>query len=238
MHSTRYIHNIYIIGIALLLHGCDKNALDSASHAISMSPSQVSGGTRALIEDVDDLMLMGHTDTVEYIEGWNTNPFELTLKDGKLYGLGTCDMKGGVAAILKAVSEIDFSKLIYGIKLYFTYDEEISFKGMYEIVESKEKFPEVMIFGEPTNNEKMIGSKGLLEYEIEFLGVKAHSSNPVKGISANLNAVKFLNEINEFYENNIKEFKDSNFEIPYTTMNIGTINGGSNHEPKNQSDPE
>ena len=59
MHSTRYIHYIYIIGIAFLLHGCDKNALDSASHAISMSPSQVSGGTRALIEDVDDLTNLG-----------------------------------------------------------------------------------------------------------------------------------------------------------------------------------
>jgi len=179
------------------------------------------------IKENQKIGFLGHTDTVEFIDGWNTNPFNLTEKNGYLYGLGACDMKGGIAAILKAVSEIDFSKIKYGMKLYFTYDEEIGFKGMYEIVNSKENFPEVMIFGEPTNNEKMIGSKGLLEYKINFYGIKAHSSNPSKGLSANLNAVKFLNELDEFYEKDIKTFNNISFEIPYTTMNIGTINGGS-----------
>ena len=54
---------------------------------------------------------LGHTDTVEYIEGWNINPFELAEKGGKLFGLGACDMKGGIAAILDAVSSINLSKL-------------------------------------------------------------------------------------------------------------------------------
>ena len=112
--------------------------------------------------------------------------------DNKLYGLGVCDMKGGIAAMLQAISEIDFKNLKYGMKLYFTYDEEIGFGGTYDIVKSKESFPEYMIFGEPTNNEMLVGSKGLLEYELNFIGVKAHSSNPEKGISANLNAVKLL----------------------------------------------
>ena len=124
---------------------------------------------------------LGHTDTVEYIDGWDTNPFELINKDGKLYGLGTCDMKGGIAAILDAVSKIDLNKLKYGMKLYFTYDEEIGFNGIYDIVKSEEVFLEYMIFGEPTNNEMLVGSKGLLEYELNFIGLKAHSSNPRKG---------------------------------------------------------
>lgn len=170
---------------------------------------------------------LGHTDTVEYIEGWNTNPFELKCIDNKLYGLGVCDMKGGIAAILDTVSKLDFKNLKYGIKLYFTYDEEIGFGGVYDIIKSNEKFPEYMIFGEPTNNELLIGSKGLLEYELNFIGIKAHSSNPDKGISANMNAVKFLTELDEFYKKEIKIFKENNFEIPYTTMNVGTINGGS-----------
>ena len=84
-----------------------------------------------------------------------------------------------------------------------------------------------MVFGEPTNNEILSGSKGILEYELEFLGIKAHSSNPEKGKSANLNAIKFLMELNEFYEKNIKIFENKSFEIPYTTMNIGVIKGGS-----------
>ena len=170
---------------------------------------------------------LGHTDTVEYIEGWNTNPFELTQEQEKLYGLGACDMKGGIAAVLDAVSKIDFSKLSYGIKLYFTYDEEIGFGGIYDIIDSNEVFPEIMIFGEPTNNEMLVGSKGLLEYELSFKGIKAHSSNPAKGKSANMNAVKLLFELEEFYNEEIKKYEQKNYEVPYTTMNIGTINGGS-----------
>ena len=170
---------------------------------------------------------LGHTDTVEYIDGWDTKPLELTKKDNKLYGLGTSDMKGGIAAILEAVSKIDFTTLKFGMKLYFTYDEEIGFGGIREIVNNKEIFPEVMIFGEPTNNEILVGSKGLLEYHFNFIGKKAHSSNPEKGISANINAIKFFAELNEFYEKDIKPFKEESYEIPYTTMNIGIINGGS-----------
>lgn len=173
------------------------------------------------------LGFLGHTDTVEYIDGWNTNPFELTNVDGKLYGLGACDMKGGVAAMLQAVAEIDFTKLKNGMKLYFTYDEEIGFGGIYDIANNKEKFPEVMIFGEPTNNEMLVGSKGLLEYELKFKGLKAHSSNPAKGKSANMNAVRFLSELDKFYEEKIKTSKEESYEVPYTTMNVGLINGGS-----------
>ena len=173
------------------------------------------------------LGFLGHTDTVEYVDGWNTNPFELTNIDNKLYGLGTCDMKGGMAAMLDAISKIDFTKLTYGMKLYLTYDEEIGFTGIYDIINTKEKFPETMIFGEPTNNEILIGSKGLLECELSFKGIKAHSSNPTKGKSANMNAVKFLTELDEFYNKKIINFQEQSYEIPYTTMNVGIINGGS-----------
>ena len=62
---------------------------------------------------------LGHTDTVEYIEGWNTNPFELAEKCGKLFGLGVCDMKGGIAAILDTVSSINLSRLNNRTKIIF-----------------------------------------------------------------------------------------------------------------------
>lgn len=172
------------------------------------------------------LGFLGHTDTVEYIEEFK-NPFELIQKDGYLYGLGACDMKGGIAAMLDAVSSIDFNKLNYGMKLYFTYDEEIGFGGTYELVKNNENFPDYMIFGEPTNNEYLTGGKGLIEYEIYFKGLKAHSSTPDKGISANLNAVDFISELKEFYNNNIKTDIQKKFEIPYTTMNVGIIDGGT-----------
>lgn len=169
---------------------------------------------------------LGHTDTVEYIEEFK-DPFDLKLKDNMLYGLGVCDMKGGIAAMLDAVKQIDFNKLNYGMKLYFTYDEEIGFGGTYELVNNNENFPEIMIFGEPTNNEILNGSKGLLEMKIDFIGLKAHSSDPEKGISANLNAAKFLYELDKFYKERIKVEEEPNFLIPYTTMNVGIINGGT-----------
>lgn len=177
--------------------------------------------------DNPTLGFLGHTDTVEYIEGWNTNPFKLTEKDDKLYGLGVCDMKGGIAAFLDALLEIDLTNIKNGIKLYFTYDEEREFKGINNIINNNEHFPDFVIFGEPTNNEVLIGCKGLLECDLYFKGIKAHSSNPDKGISANLNAVKFLSELEEFYLNNIKNKINENYEIPYTTMNVGILKGGS-----------
>lgn len=170
---------------------------------------------------------LGHTDTVECIDGWNSNPFILTDKRDKLYGLGSCDMKGGIAAILDAINDIDLDQVKNGIKLYFTYDEEINFSGINELLKNNEKFPDFMVFGEPTNNEIVIGSKGLLQFDLSFKGKTTHASTPDKGKSANLNAIHFLNELENFYLKNIKKDINMNYEIPYTTMNIGLLNGGS-----------
>lgn len=173
------------------------------------------------------LGFLGHVDTVEYAEGWETSPFKLKIKNGFIYGLGTCDMKGGIAAIIDAILETDFYKLNHGIKLYLTYDEEIGFGGINDLINKNEEFPETIIFGEPTDNEVLIGSKGLFELELNFIGKKAHASNPNKGKSANINAINALFELNKFYEEHIKVEKDIKYEIPYTTMNIGIINGGT-----------
>lgn len=168
---------------------------------------------------------LGHTDTVQSGSDWTYNPLEMTEIYNKLYGLGTCDMKGGIAAILKSVLDTDWNKLSYGIKLFFTYDEEIGFEGIKEINSLSIEMPENMIIGEPTNNEIMNGSKGLLELQIEFDGKSAHSSNPEKGVNAIEKCTDFLVELKEFY-NTLKLEIDNRFEIPYTTMNIGKINGG------------
>ncbi len=174
-----------------------------------------------------NLGFLGHMDTVEPGNQWKMNPFEMQEKNGKLYGLGVCDMKGGIAAMLTAVSQVNFGNLRKGMKLYFTYDEEIGFSGIRDAIRQEKTFPDTMIFGEPTNNEIMVGSKGLMEYQISFKGVKAHSSTPEKGKSAIRSAIGFMNELQEFYELDIKKEQNANFEIPYTTMNIGKIQGGS-----------
>ncbi len=173
------------------------------------------------------LGFLGHTDTVEFTDGWKYEKFALTKIEDKIYGLGVCDMKSGIAAIISAVSQINFSKINKGIKLYFTYDEEIGFTGIKDVINYEKNFPQMMIIGEPTNNEIIVGSKGLMEYKISFKGIKTHSSTPEKGKSAIMNAIAFINDLNNFYQNEIKSNLNKKFEIPYTTMNIGKIEGGS-----------
>lgn len=170
---------------------------------------------------------IGHSDTVEYIDGWNTDPFLLTKIDNNLYGLGACDMKGGIAAFLSAISDIDLKKLKYGIRVYITYDEEIGFTGIKEIVRKKEIFPEYVLVGEPTENKEMIGCKGLFAIKLYTKGIKVHSSTPDKGISANTNMIRLLCELEDFYNDKIRNIKDDKYEISNTTMNIGLLNGGS-----------
>lgn len=164
---------------------------------------------------------IGHTDTVDY-ESWNGEPFVLQEIDNKLIGLGACDMKGGISAILYTISKIDLNK--NKLALYFTYDEEISFKGINTIKDMI--VPNNIIIGEPTNNIPIYGTKGLLELHINIYGTKCHSSTPNKGKNAIKECIKFINELEEYYEDDIKKDIVNDFEIPYTTMNIGLINGG------------
>jgi len=172
-------------------------------------------------DESPNIGFIGHTDTVDY-ESWDGSPFELQEDGDKLIGLGSCDMKGGVASILKAISNIDLNK--NKIALYFTNDEEIGFGGIHDIKD--QIVPNNIIIGEPTNNIPIYGTKGLLELEIEFYGVKCHSSTPDKGINAIYECIDFIQKLKKFYENKIKKENIVDFEIPYTTMNIGIIKGG------------
>ena len=164
---------------------------------------------------------IGHTDTVDY-ESWDGNPFILQEKEDKLIGLGACDMKGGIAAILSTISKLDLTK--NNLALYFTNDEEISFAGIKNI--KNDIISENIIIGEPTNNIPIYGTKGVLEVKIEFYGIKCHSSTPNKGISAIYESIKFIKSIQKYYEKELKSEIVPDFEIPYTTMNIGMIKGG------------
>ena len=162
----------------------------------------------------------GHTDTVcSNIE----KPFELTEKNGDLYGLGACDMKGGISAILKAVSEINFDELEYGMMLVFTFDEETDFGGIKEFVKAGIRYPEYVLLGEPTDNIPMNGSKGVIEYHFNFYGKRVHSSMIEE--SSNINCIKFFSELlklNDYFEKS----ENNEYLFKHSTMNIGLMNGG------------
>ena len=172
-------------------------------------------------DEKPNIGFIGHTDTVDY-ESWDGNPFELKIDGDKLIGLGSCDMKGGIASILYTISKIDLKK--NKIALYLTNDEEIGFEGI-DTIKDLIVAPNIII-GEPTNNVPIYGTKGVLELVIEFYGIKCHSSTPDKGKNAIYDCVDFINKLKKFNEKVIKNRINNNFEIPYTTMNIGMINGG------------
>ena len=164
---------------------------------------------------------VGHTDTVDF-DSWDGNPFELQEKDNKLIGLGVCDMKGGIASILSCLSKLDLTK--NKLALYFTNGEETTFEGIYDICDKI--IPNNLIVGEPTDNIPVYATKGLLEYRVIFFGKKCHSSTPEQGENAIYKCVKFIEELKKYYENKLQKDLNLNFEVPYTTMNIGLINGG------------
>lgn len=110
--------------------------------------------------------------------------------------------------------------------LVFTYDEEIGFGGIKKVINLDIKLPKKFIIGEPTNNELLLGSKGLVEYKVIFKGKKAHSSTPFKGKNAIFEAMNFVSELKDFYEKEIKNDLDESFSVPYSTFNVGMINGG------------
>lgn len=172
------------------------------------------------------LSFVGHTDVVPEGDNWNYPPFDLTIEKDKLIGRGVADMKGGISAFLYTLSNINLNELKKGIRVCFTYDEEIGFNGIKELINNNIDFCKYSIVGEPTDNYPCIGSKGLLEYELMFKGTKVHSSTPIPNESSNENSILFLNDVLKL-NNKFKKETCNLFDVPYNTINIGTINGGS-----------
>ena len=171
-----------------------------------------------------NLMFIGHTDTVNY-SNWTYNPFKLARDGNKLHGLGTCDMKGGIAAFLSALNEIKLNELKNGIQIVLTFDEEKKFEGIKLVKDLQDDWPNNVIVGEPTSLIPVTNTKGCMEYKAIFKGKAAHSSNLNKGKNAIIMSIPFINGLIDF-SNTLKVDQNVLFEIPCTTMNIAEIKGG------------
>ncbi len=183
------------------------------------------GNKKVLIAKRGDSKLgfVCHTDTVSPSGNWSYDPYALTIDDNQMYGLGTSDMKGGIAALICALSELDTN---YPCTIYFTYDEELNFGGIKTLIKELTNFPEMLVFPEPTDLVPIIASKGCLEFEVTITGKSAHSSTPNKGDNAILKTMAFINDIKK-YANYLKKDINPIYEIPYATFNLGIINGGT-----------
>ena len=179
------------------------------------------------------IIFSGHTDVVPVSKGWSTDPFNAEIKNDKLYGRGSCDMKGFIACVLAYAPILSKSSLDRDIHFSFTFDEETACKGAPILIKELKKrgiTDGICIVGEPTNMKIIDAHKGCYEYTTYFEGLAGHSSEPEKGVSAVEYASKYVNKLFELREKlKNKELKDSIFSPPYSTMQVGGIFGGIAH---------
>jgi len=182
---------------------------------------------------VKPIILSGHTDTVPVSKSWSTDPFKATIKEDKLYGRGSCDMKGFIACTLAfapVFSKVDLNRDIH---FSFTFDEETACLGAPILIKElkKRKIQNgICIVGEPTNMKIIAAHKGCYEYTTYFEGLAGHSSMPHKGVSADEFASRYANKLIELREELKKRVqKDSIFDPPHSTLSIGGIKGGIAH---------
>jgi acetylornithine deacetylase len=179
------------------------------------------------------IILSGHTDVVPVSKGWSTDPFTATVKNDKLYGRGSCDMKGFIACTLAFAPIYSKSNLDRDIHFSFTFDEETACQGAPILIEElkKRKIKDgICIIGEPTNMKIIDAHKGCYEYTTYFNGLAGHSSAPHKGVSAVEYASRYVNKLIELREK-LKDRapKDSIFDPPHSTLSIGGVFGGTAH---------
>lgn len=178
------------------------------------------------------VILSGHTDVVPVAgQAWDTDPWVVTERDGRLYGRGTCDMKGFLALALAHVPQMLDAGLTRPIQLALSYDEEVGCAGVIPMVhEMALRLPraDVCIVGEPSMMKAVTGHKGALGYETHVHGFEVHSSLIHRGVSAVMNAARLI----EWHrlameENEVRADRTSLYEPPWTTLHAGTIAGGT-----------
>lgn len=182
------------------------------------------------------IVLSGHTDVVP-VEGqdWDSNPFEAVIKGDKLYGRGACDMKGFIASALsllpKAVALSKQGSLAKPLHLALSFDEEVGCLGaplMLEDLKQRGIRPDYCIVGEPSSMKMVIAHKGISVFRCSVHGKSAHSSLTHQGVNAISYAAKLIGFIDELAGQLVESDQvDPLFDVPYSTLSIGTIQGGT-----------
>ena len=179
------------------------------------------------------LVLSGHMDVVPAGEGWRSDPFELTERDGLLYGRGSADMKGFLALAANVARAVDPAALAHPLVLLFTYDEELGTLGARHFRDSwpaAHPLPREAVIGEPTELRPVGVHKGHLKARFTFHGVAAHSAYPHLGRNAIEPAGRLIVALAELRRRLDEERLPSSRhfpEVPAPSLNVATVHGGA-----------
>ena len=220
-----------------LIKYCEKKLEESG--ATSFKTFNKSGSQANLFSTISDkdnsnnkgIILSGHTDVVPALSSeWTSDPYIAREKDNKVYGRGTCDMKGFIACTLAVAPLFASKKLRAPIHFSYTFDEETGCLGAPLVLADLKKKNinfSACIIGEPTNMKAINAHKGYNEYITHFTGLSGHASNPERGISAIEYAIRYSNKLLELKDKLKKRNStNANFSPSYTTLQIGKISGG------------
>lgn len=194
---------------------------DKASLLASVGPA-VPGG----------IILSGHSDVVP-VDGqpWSSDPFALTERDGRLYGRGTCDMKGFLALYLSLLPEMLAQPLKVPLHFAISYDEEVGCIGVLPMVRriaGELPAPRACIVGEPTEMGLVVAHKSINSYFVRVQGREAHSSMPQLGANAiHAAALLVAKLVAMVKEREANPIPGSTFVPPWTTIHVGRIEGGT-----------
>jgi len=179
--------------------------------------------------DRPGVLLSGHTDVVPVIgQDWSHEPFKATVEDGKVFGRGTADMKGFVASTLRAA--LNAGELVTPLHLALSYDEEIGCVGvrsMIEMLKAAPFRPRFCIVGEPTAMGVATGHKGKTAFRVTCIGQEAHSALAPTGLNAIYLASDMIQAIRKVQEKVALGAQDEDYDVAYSTLHVGTINGGT-----------
>ena len=175
------------------------------------------------------LVLSGHTDTVPFdADRWTTDPFAMTRRDDRLYGLGATDMKGFFPVIFAALDRLKLraEQLKHPLIVLATADEESSMAGARALSRQDLKSPRFALIGEPTSLRPIRLHKGIAMERIHIQGQAGHSSNPGLGNNAIDGLLQVLSSLKHFREELALRFSHPGFAIPEPTLNFGCVHGG------------
>jgi acetylornithine deacetylase len=207
------------------------------SHDIKSERVQTEDGLKSSLhavigpEDTPGIGLSGHTDVVPVVgQNWSTDPFTLTQKGSRLYGRGSCDMKGFIACILSHVPEFKTRTLKTPIHLLLSYDEEVGCTGVRPMISELGKLlpaPKLVIVGEPTSMKVVDGHKSINGFETVVTGKESHSGKPHLGVNAIMAAGQLVSELTRIDAELRARADGPRFDPPYTNVAVALIEGGT-----------